>query len=354
MALYRKKEPKMPDITAQDLIINNPEYEKYYVIDIVDPAQKRLPVDMWSYAMYYYSNIQKKEISSDLQFIDGLRLDKYMKYYCEEKGINNFENYLQEISCYDIISEMNNKHSVHINIFALYGLCMYVREIINRRLCFLLKPTEKELLTEIGDVNNLKNITFSTFDNKKIETNNSSIKEALISILNKREDNIYEFDHIAKATDVFSKEYGQVEFVRAISQFFQRYFKIKRRENCVISITEQRIISFLLYFFGFSPEPVQETRIRQLLNSKMNICDSLFFLSSIPLFKNSSAAINIEFIPFSVWKNGRINAMNYKPMVLLSPTNKCSFTISMGNDKEKITELIREIGVAIRDCFTLN
>ena len=85
----------------------------------------------------------------------------------------------------------------------------------------------------------------------------------------------------------------------------------------------------------------------------MNICDSLFLMNNIPIpiFKNSSAAIYLEFVPYSVWKNGRINALTYKPIGATSHEKKCSFSINMGHDKEALSRLLDEIAVHLRDCF---
>lgn len=80
----------------------------------------------------------------------------------------------------------------------------------------------------------------------------------------------------------------------------------------------------------------------------MNIAESML---NLHFFGMPQCSICVEFIPYSVWKNGRIDPLEYKPIAANSPTGKEHFTLKMGSDKERLSEII-EIVKVIRDCFT--
>lgn len=84
------------------------------------------------------------------------------------------------------------------------------------------------------------------------------------------------FDRIIKKIDVYTKEYGQIEFLRYISKFLHDYFSsVKRRKNSYLTTTEQKLVCYLLKFFDFSPEIVTESRFRQLFNNKYKAVDHI-------------------------------------------------------------------------------
>jgi hypothetical protein len=100
---------------------------------------------------------------------------------------------------------------------------MYIREIINRRLAVLLKPSIKEILDEIKEESNLKDIILFTKDERKLKTDSSTLKKVIFNALKESSDESVEFYRIVKKVDVYSKEYGQIEFVRYTSCIFRRY-----------------------------------------------------------------------------------------------------------------------------------
>lgn len=314
---------------------------KNNVVRVTDSSGKTLTVDMWKYAIYFFVNIQYKKISENSIYVDGIRIDKFIEYYIKEKKLVNVESFLMDSTCYGLQQEMQEKHNVHINWVALYGLSMYIREIINRRLAVLLKPSIKDIVDEIKSENNLKEIIFSTKDGSKCQADSIELKEIVFNALKESSDETVEFYKVVKKVDAYSKEYAQIEFVRYISVFFHEYFDgVKRRKNSYLTRTEQNIICYLLKFFGFTPEIVQESRFRQLFNSKYKPVDFLFPLS-IPGIINSKKQIYLEIIPYRIWSRGLINPLKAKSLHQ-EEGSIIKRSINMG-EKPDISEIINVI-----------
>lgn len=343
------------ELAPEDFCIDK-RFEEYFVMSVNGPGEEPHKVDMWSYSGYFFEKIQKKRISEDHKFIDGILIVNFFKLFRENDLVLDVEKFVEEFTSYGFQQEMSEKYGVHVNIFALFGLCTYVKEIINRRYCLLFKPTKKDILDEIGNNAQIKSVVFKTSDNRECELTTEDSIAAIYDILKKEEDCLeYEFDHVVKAVDIFHKEYGQVEFVRYISRFFHDFFidfyKIERRKNCYISSTEQRMLCFLLQYFGFANSVLQESRIRQFLTSKMDICESLMPLL-IPNIFETPYYINIELIPYSIWKDGRINPLTYQPMSRKNGVKQMRFTMKMGSDLERIKEFVDTFTKLIKDCYT--
>lgn len=314
---------------------------KNNVVTVTDPSGNTLTVDMWKYAIYFFINIQYKQISEQSTYVDGIRIDKYIEYYIKEKKLLNLESFLMDSTCYGLQQEMQEKYNTHINWVALYGLCMYIREIINRRLAVLFKPSIKEILDEVKSEDNLKEIILSTKDGRKCQADSIELKKVIINALNESHDESVELYKIVKKVDVYTKEYGQIEFVRYISVFFHEYFDgVKRRKNGYLTRTEQNIICYLLKFFEFTPEIVQESRFRQLFNSKYKPLDFLFPIS-IPGIINSNKQIYLEFIPYRIWSKGLINPLKAKSLHQEEGSTR-KLSINMGENPD-ITEIINVI-----------
>ena len=310
------------------------------VVTVVDPSGKTIAINMWEYAYYFFDKIQSKNITEKTVYLDGIRIDKFIEYYIKEKKVLNVERFIMDSTCYGLQQEMQEKHNTHINWVALYGLCMYIREIINRRLAVLLKPSIKEILDEIKEESNLKDIILYTKDERKLKTDSSTLKKVLFNALKESSDESVEFYRIVKKVDAYSKEYGQIEFVRYTSKFFHNYFnKVKRRKNSYLTRTEQKIICYLLKFFDFTNEVVQESRFRQLFNNDYQSVNHILPLS-IPGIIETKAQIYLEFIPYRIWSKGLINPL--KANIIHQEAKMDRFTMHMG-DNPDISEIIKVI-----------
>ena len=310
---------------------------KNNVVYATDPIGKTVAVDTWKYAIYFFDKIQRKDISKESIFIDGIRLDKYVEIFKKENHAQKIIDFISDKTSCSLCKEMETQYNSHINWVALYGLCSYIREIIIRRLALLLKPTLQDTISEIKGLENIESISFGLKDGNNHTTDFCEIKKIIWESMKNSSETDVEFHKIAKKVDVYTHEYGEIEFVRYISKFLHEYFNdVKRRKNSYLTITEQRLVCFLLKYFGFAPEKVQESRFRQLFNSKYNAIDHIMPLN-IPGFFESNVKLYLECIPYRVWSKGKINPLKEKDMHKDALVDQ--FTIQMG-DKPELKELL--------------
>lgn len=312
---------------------------KYNPISVKDAAGKELTLNMWPYAFWFAENIQETVISKEEVYVDGVRIDCFVDLFIKENRVRDIEKYILDHTCEDFQKQMSEKYNVHVNVVALYALCCFIKEIINRRLALLLKPSIKETLEEIGEKEHIKDITFSLGDGKSHTSSAGLLKETLVKALKETDDSSYEFYKVVKKVDVYSKEYGQIEFVRFLSKFFHEYFKIHRRKNSYLTSEEQHIIRYFLNYFGFAPVIATESRFRQLFNSKVKPVDH-FFPLNIPGVFESNCVIYLELLTYSEWKNGRINPLHH------TPADIGKLTIQMGKNPD-VSEIIK----IAKDCY---
>lgn len=308
---YRGRINISSDDLTNDEIHNNIQFE--------DSTGQKLLVDMWCYVRYFYEKIQDKNIDNGFVYVDGcLTPVIYCKKFVQDtdkervnKKMKSLEGFISDSTCYDFQNKIYDKYNVHINWIALYGLCIYIKEIIDRRYCIILKPSIKEILNEISNSEGVNEITITMKNGKKISTSYSGIIENLVNSLKNSEDETYGIDRMEKKVDVYTKEYAQVEFVRYISRFFHDYFNVKRRQNSYLSNEEQELIRYLLYFFSFSPEIITDSRLRQLMTSKYSCPKHLQFLNLPGIFE-SNLAIHLEYLTYTDINKGKINPLNIK------------------------------------------
>lgn len=309
---------------------------KNNIVSATDPTGETVAVDTWKYALYFFEKIQRKDISDRSIYIDGIRLDRFIDLFVKGKHHQRIADFIVDKTSCSLYWEMVEKHGVHINWVALYGLCSYIQEIINRRLAVLLKPTLKETVDELGGVDNLDCIMFKLKDGSSHVTDFPEVKHIVWTSLKNGVETSYGFHKIVRKVDIYTHEYGEIEFVRYISRFMHDYFSsVKRRKNSYLTITEQKIVCFLLKFFGFAPEKVQESRFRQLFNSKYNAIDHIMPLS-IPGVLETNLKVYLEYLPYSIWNKGRINPLKEKE--LHEDSSLTEFTIKMGENPD-LTEL---------------
>lgn len=302
-----------------------------------DPTGKTVAVDTWKYAIYFFDKIQRKDISKESVFIDGIRLDKYVEIFKKENHAQRVVDFIKDKTSYALCKELETQYNTHINWVALYGLCSYIREIINRRLALLLKPTLQDTISEIKELDNIESISFELKDGNSHTTDFCEVKKIIWESIKNGEETTVGFHKIVKKVDVYTHEYGEIEFVRYISKFLHEYFNgIKRRKNSYLTTTEQKLVCFLLKYFGFAPHKVQESRFRQLFNSKYEALDHIFPLN-IPGFFESNVILYLEYIPYKVWSKGEINPLKEKELHKELLVKK--FTMQMG-DKPELKELI--------------
>lgn len=310
---------------------------KNNIVQATDPTGNVLAIDTWKYAIYFFDKIQRKHISKESIFIDGIRLDKYVEIFKKENHAQKIVDFVSDKTSCSLHKEMKTQCNCHINWVALYGLCSYIREIINRRLTILLKPTLQDTISEIKGLENIESISFGLKGGNNHTTDFCITKKLIWDSIKNSNETTVGFHKIVKKVDIYTQEYGEIEFVRYITKFLHEYFnKVKRRKNSYLTITEQKLVCFLLKFFGFTPEKFQESRFRQLFNSKYDAIDH-FMPLKIPGYIESNVTLYLEYIPYRFWSKGKINPLKEKNMHEGILANQ--FTMNMGDKPPEIKEL---------------
>lgn len=190
---------------------------KNNIVQTVDSEGKTIAVDTWKYAIYFFENIQRKDISERSVYLDGLRLDKFVEIFIKDKNHQKICTFLtDDYSCF-LHHEMQEKYGTHINWVALYGLCAYIREIINRRYALLLKPTLKDTVEEIGGLDNFESVTFNLKNGNKHSTDFCEVKKLIVNSLEGSDMSMVGFHRIVRKLMFTLRNMGRLSLY-AISQ----------------------------------------------------------------------------------------------------------------------------------------
>lgn len=178
----------------------------------------------------------------------------------------------------------------------LFTLCQYILYIIREQYVVLLKPTIADTLAELKDV---KAISFTNSDDKTVTTSNKNLIKQILNNLNVEEATEYEVDKIVKIDKVVDKSLIQANFTYYVALFLKEYFKdYPRRSNCcMVSSIEQKLILYMLYFFGLSKSLLTDSRFRQLISQTQKINVSYSFIPNI-------GVVPVEFVKYKDWKDG--------------------------------------------------
>ena len=164
----------------------------------------------------------------------------------------------------DALHKEIKKNGMNLCPFNFYNLCQYILTIIREQYIILLKPNISETLTELSDVISL---TFTNADGRKAETNNIELIRNVMANIDVSGDRCYIADRIVRVDMITDKILIQSSFTYLVALFLKEYFKdYPRRANCcMVSAIEQKLILYMLYFFGLAPAPLTDSRFRQLI-----------------------------------------------------------------------------------------
>lgn len=259
-------------------------------------------IDIWCYCKFFADHIQLKYGENEY---DGLSLNEYADIVKNEQRdyLIKMVNFNKDGNVYDFQTEMRGMHDVHINAWALCNLCLFIDKIVHRKLVVLLKPTIKDTIREIND---LESVTFTNKDGKSTTTRNKALINQLKGALNPEGEYIYEVERIADRQEVFTKELLQIEFFYYLSSFFQKFYTIKRRG--LLTPEEMKMCGFFLKWFGLSAEVVSDSRLRQF-RMKFNQVN----VGNISVFSINGKNVKVQwnFIKYKDWKNGTINPLKH-------------------------------------------
>jgi len=181
-----------------------------------------------------------------------------------------------------------------------FTLCQYVLAIIKEQYFLLLKPTIADTLAELSDVNS---ITFTNSDGSSISSNNSELIKNVLKCVKDSDGKVFEADKLVRVDKITDKILIQSSFAYYVALFLKEYFKDYPRRNncCMVSATEQKLILYMLYFFGLAPAPLTDSRFRQLI-AYFKAHQTRVSYSILP----EIGIIPMEVIRYGDWKDGNI------------------------------------------------
>lgn len=284
-------------------------------------------LDYSIYAEFFADNIQRVEIIDNMKIAEGLSYDEFLEDW--NKDLNNYveiinrflglpepdEDAQKRIMKLTTHQEVLFELGIDIDYSNLLFLCLFIREIITNGYVALLKPSVKETLNMIE---NIQKICFTCADGTIIETGYNKFISPIKDCLNQITDadpNTYEVEKLVKATEVTNKEFFQVQFVYYISRFLNEYFtKAHRKTNCDLSSEEQEIILIIMDYLDLTPVIVSKGRLRQLLQltnpfnkeGKENKVKEVFSSSYI----EGTGWLPIGFVKYEDWNGKKLNLID--------------------------------------------
>ena len=261
-------------------------------------------VDIWCYCRFFAEHVQ---LMIGDNIYDGLSLCEFADKQ-EGNKKETWEKLLaftQDGRICDFQLTMQEVHHIHINGWALCNLCMFINEIMNRKLVILLKPTIADTLNEIKE---LDEVAFTNKDKSRTVSNNNSLKSLVTEALKNGRDKSYETYKFVERKEVFTKELMQIEFFYYLSTFFNKFFQFKRRG--MLTNEESDMIGYFMKWFGLSPTIVSTSRLRQL---RMGF-KYLGMYDNVSLFSidNKMITVQWQFIRYADWKGGKINPLKHE------------------------------------------
>lgn len=271
-------------------------------------------IDIWCYCKFFAEHIQLMYGDNDF---DGLSLFEYADIVesNQKDYFIRLIDFNKDGDVYDFQMEMQKKHNVHINAWALCNLCLFIDKIVHRKLVVKLKPT---IADTIGEIHDLESVTFTNKDGKSTTTSNKALIKQIKGALKLDGKISYEVDCIADRQDVFTKELLQIEFFFYLSTFLNKFFPIKRRG--LLTSAEMKMCGYFLKWFGLSAEVVTESRLRQFRMKFDQV--SVGSISVLPI-NGKDIKVQWEFVKYKDWKDGKINPLKHN----VEPLKKCESII---------------------------
>ena len=262
------------------------------------------------YIDYFIQHLQNKIELDGKTYLEGaMAADAFLSNLTEQLlTTSDFDRWLKD----DVLDNLHKEikaNGMKLCPLNFYTLCQYILTIIREQYFMLLKPTITDTIEELSDV---KSITFTNADGKDVKADNAELIKMVVDNIKAGDTNTYEVDRIArvdKLGGLMDKALLQSSFIYYVALFLSNYFKdYPRRANCcMVSATEQKLILYMLYFFGLAPAPLTDSRFRQLVKYYKEHRNRVS-LSNLP----NVGVIPMEVIKYKDWKDGiRLNHLKY-------------------------------------------
>lgn len=266
--------------------------------DIFDEEHNNIYID--KYISFFREHLQNKIELEDGSFqLEGeLASNDFISKQLEKfANTEEFRKWVADTTLDKLHTEITST-GMKLCPINLFTLCQYILYITREQYVVLLKPTIADTLAELKDV---KAISFINGDDKTVTTSNKKLIKQILDNLKAEETTEYEADKIVRIDKMIDKSLIQANFTYYVALFLKEYFKdYPRRSNCcMVSSIEQKLILYLLYFFGLSQTPLTDSRFRQLISQyhtqRININYSNF---------QDVGFIPVDFVKYKDWKDG--------------------------------------------------
>ena len=210
-----------------------------------------------------------------------------------------------------IQTELEEKIGIQVDGINLYVLCDFIDKVVREEYFILLKPTVKDIVAEIKEA---KELVLTNADGSKVSITNSKMIEAALKAMKECEDdsNTYETYKLVRIDEFANNVLIQSRFAYWVAATLKDFFpNAKRRKNCcMVSEVEQRLILKMLSYFKLAPEGVSLTpsRFRQLINYYDNTKKE----ESISNFPDEIGILPVTFVKYEDWHRKDIDWQNPK------------------------------------------
>lgn len=259
------------------------------------------------YIDYFINQLQNRcEIDGKTYLEGGMAASAFIDNLTPNLFQNTeFNNWVKDENLNKLHKEIkeNGMKLCPLNFFTL---CQYILTIIKEQYFILLKPTIADTLAELSEV---QSIAFTNADGKSITTSNSDLVKSVMENIKATDNGRYEADRIVRVDKITDKILIQSSFSYYVALFLKEYFKDYPRRNncCMVSAPEQRLILYMVYFFGLSPVPLTDSRFRQFIKYYKEH-RSRVSISDLP----NVGVIPLELIKYKDWKDGiKLDKLKY-------------------------------------------
>lgn len=265
----------------------------------------RREYDVYVYAEFFADNIQPYTILEDGRRYYDYPLMRYaeLRESNEEhiKDINdNLLKLFPDKELDAIQTELEEKVGIQVDGVNFYVLCDFIDKVVREEYFFLLKPTVKDIVAEIKEA---KELVLTNDDGSKVSITNSKMIEAALKAMKECEDDskTYETYKLVKIDEFANNILIQSRFAYWVAATLKEFFpNAKRRKNCcMVSEVEQRLILRLLSYFKLAPEGVTLTlsRFRQLINYYNNTKKE----NAFSIFPENIGIFPVTFVKYEDW-----------------------------------------------------
>lgn len=248
-------------------------------------------------------NIYKSEVD-ELKIYEGMTAEEFQEKY-KDGYLALFQYVLKE----ERLSELQNELEAENKQVCMVNLCilsLFLLEKGRARYLFLMKPTISETLSALK---NVSKISFTNKDGTTVESSSKVLIKTVMETLetkSKIDETDHEFEKLVTWDKLADKSVMQSYFVHDLAMFLNKYFPVKRKKDALVSTKEVELILYLMKLVGLSTVELTNKRYWQLMKIYETINRQPTNLSKFNI-NGKPVIIPTQYIPYSVWKNGKID-----------------------------------------------